>query len=245
MANETNKKGTSVPAREGSVIAGDAAAPWRESKWLAVSEILIVLLIFIGDRYHLVPFSKTPFLFLLGWISIRLRKMAWKDVGLFRFRSWRTTLAYGGVGGIGMELLELFVTQPLLVRLTGKQPDLEVFRRLTGNFKLLLVGVVLSWVLAAFGEETVYRGYLMNRVADLGHRTRVAWIASLILVSALFGLAHAYQGITGMIDEGLMGLILGMMYLACGRSLSVPLVAHGVADTVDVLLIFLGKYPGM
>jgi hypothetical protein len=25
---------------------------------------------------------------------------------------------------------------------------------------------------------------------------------------------------------------------------SVPIVAHGVQDTIDVLLIFLGKYPG-
>ena len=57
--------------------------------------------------------------------------------------------------------------------------------------------------------------------------------------------AHSYQGITGIIDEGLMGVLLGLMYLGTGNNLSVPVIAHGVADTVDALLIFLGTYPGM
>ena len=57
----------------------------------------------------------------------------------------------------------------------------------------------------------------MNRVADLMNRTRWAWIVSLIVVHVGFGLAHAYQGI----------------------------IAHGVGDTIDFLLIFGGKYPWM
>ena len=85
----------------------------------------------------------------------------------------------------------------------------------------------------------------MNRVADLFNRTRAAWIISLIAVHLGFGLAHAYQGITGVIDEGLMGLLLGLIYLRTGRNLAVPIVAHGVSDSIDFLLIFLGKYPGM
>jgi len=67
----------------------------------------------------------------------------------------------------------------------------------------------------------------------------------LIAVHVAFGLAHAYQGITGIIDEGLMGVLLGFMYLATGRNLVVPIVAHGIADTTDLVLIFLGHYPGM
>jgi uncharacterized protein len=129
--------------------------------------------------------------------------------------------------------------------LLGKQPDLEDFRALTGNLKLTLLFVTLTWLLAAYGEEMVYRGYLMNRVADLLNRTRPAWIISLILVHVAFALAHAYQGWTGVIDEGLMGLLLGVIYLRTGRNLAVPIIAHGIGDTIDFLLIFLGKYPGM
>ena len=60
-----------------------------------------------------------------------------------------------------------------------------------------------------------------------------------------FGLAHAYQGVTGIIDEGLAGLLLGVIYLRTGRKLSVPIIAHAIEDAVDFVLIFLGKYPCM
>jgi len=34
-------------------------------------------------------------------------------------------------------------------------------------------------------------------------------------------------------------------YLACGRNLAVPIIAHGITDTIDVVLIFSGRYPGL
>ena len=91
----------------------------------------------------------------------------------------------------------------------------------------------------------VYRGYLMNRVADLFGRKRLAWICNLLVVSTVFGLAHVYQGVTGVIENAIDGLLLGAIYLRCDNRLSVPIVAHGITDSVDFLLIFFGKYPGM
>ena len=217
---------------------------WRDSKWLALVELAIVGLIFVADSHHLVPFSKTPFLLVLAWVSLRLRRLRWKEIGLFRNRRWRATLGIGIAAGLALELFQLFVTQPLLVRLTGKQPDLSDFAALTGNIKLTLILLVLAWTLAAFGEELVWRGYLMNRVADLGGRGRLAWICSLLIVNIAFGSSHSDQGLTGQIEESIAGIALGGMYLGSG-SLAVPIVAHGVSDTLDFVLIYLGKYPGM
>jgi membrane protease YdiL (CAAX protease family) len=166
-------------------------------------------------------------------------------VGFVRYRTWSRTLLLGVAAGVALEALELLVTQPILVQWLHKQPDLELFRAVHSNVKLLLVFVALSWTLAAFGEEMVYRGYVMNRVADLFNRTSAAWIISLLAVNVGFGLAHAYQGLTGVLDEGLMGLLYGIIYLRTGRNLAVPIVAHGVQDTIDFLLIFAGKFPGM
>jgi hypothetical protein len=230
---------------DAQALPGKAAANWRQSKWLAVGELVIVALFFWADFRHLIFFSKTPYLLLFGWLSLRVRKLRWRDVGLSRFRNWKTTLGLGIAAGLLLEGFQLFVSQPILVRLLRKQPDLEDFRPLIGNLKLTLIFLVLAWVLAAFGEEMVYRGYLMNRVADLFNRTRRAWIISLIVVHVAFGLAHAYQGWTGIIDEGLSGLLLAVIYLRTGRNLAVPIIAHGIGDSIDFILIFLGKYPGM
>ena len=224
---------------------GGQVAGWRQSKWLAVAELAIVVLIYVADARHLIFFSKTPYLLAFGWISLRVRGLRWRDVGLTRYRNWARTLLLGLGAGLLMEGIELFLTQPFLVRVLGKQPDLSEFHALHGNLKFLAVVIVLAWTLAAFGEEMVYRGYLMNRVADLFHRTRSAWVISLLVVHIGFGFSHVYQGWTGVIDEGLMGVLLGLIYLRTGRNLAVPIVAHGVADTVDFILIFLGKFPGM
>ena len=217
---------------------------WRQSKWLILAELAIVVLIFVADAHHLIPVSKTPVLLLLAWASLRVRKLKWRDVGFTRNRSWKMTVALGIAGGVFLEIQELFVTQPLLAHLTGKQPDLSDFRILTGNVKYTMAAIALSWTLAAFGEELVWRGYVMNRVADLGNKSRLAWFMSLVVVHVAFGLAHSYQGLTGIIEEGFAGVLLGLMYLWTGKNLSVPIIAHGLSDTLDVLLIFFGKMPG-
>jgi membrane protease YdiL (CAAX protease family) len=146
--------------------------------------------------------------------------------------------------GIGIEAFELFATQPVLTKLLNKGPDLHEYHRLVGNAQLLILGIVLAWVLAAFGEEIVWRGYLLNRVAEIFGRSTSSWIASAILVSLLFGFAHFHQGPTGIVENVIDGAILAGVYFATGRNLLAPIIAHGIQDTVDVLLIYLGWYPG-
>lgn len=217
---------------------------WRESRWLVFVEFALVVTIFVARRHHILKVSATPYLFLLAWISLRLRRVQWKQIGFTRDRTWPMTLLLGAAYGVALELFDLLGKQPLLTRLLGKPPDLSGFPAVRGNLKFALVMIGLIWILAAFGEELVYRGYLMNRVADLGRGTVTAWVASLILISAVFGLSHYQQGLTGIIEEGSDGLILGLIYLACGRNLAIPIVTHGVCDTTDIVLLFLGKYPG-
>jgi uncharacterized protein len=246
MNNSANTEGAEISLREHAPPEpGRRPANWRQSKWLMVGELVIGVLICIAHVRHFNVLGKTPWLLLLGSISLWVRKIGWRGVGLTRYRTWKITLLLGVAAGFALETFQLFVSQPLLVRFLGKQPDLEGFRALTGNLKLTLIFLALAWILAAFGEEMVYRGYLMNRVADLLNRTPRAWIVSLIIVHVGFGLAHVHQGLTGVIDEGLMGLLLGLIYLGTGRNLSVPIIAHGVQDSIDFVLIFLGKYPGM
>ena len=215
----------------------------RDTPWLVALEFAIVIAVFVADFKHHVFLSKTPYVFLLGWASLRWRGLGWRDVGLDRPVNWRRTIAIGVACGIGMELLELFVTQPLLVKLLGKMPDLSDLGELHGNWKLLLLFVVLSWTLAAFGEEMVNRGYLMNRVAGLFRNPKLAWVVSLLVVSFVFGLSHVDQGITGQVENTINGLLLGTIFLATGCNMWAAIIAHGVTDTLDIGLLYLGKYP--
>src|SRR6202167_1595887 len=89
---------------------GNGAANWRESKWRGIPGLAVGVVIFWGGFNHPMYFSKTPYLLLFGWISLRVRKLRWRDVGLSRFRDWRTTLGWGIAAGLAMEGFELFVS---------------------------------------------------------------------------------------------------------------------------------------
>jgi membrane protease YdiL (CAAX protease family) len=200
-------------------------------------DLVLVAAVFVADRFHLVPLSKTPFLLAIGWISLRVRGLRWRDVGLRAPESWPRTIVVGIVVGVAMEALDLFVAKPIEARLLGAPPDLSDFLPIVGNPKYLALGLAGVWTLAAFGEELVWRGWLLNRVQPK--------VVSLVLVSALFGLAHANQGVPGVVQESISGLLLALLYFASGRNLFAPIIAHGVIDSIDLLLIFTGLYPGL
>jgi hypothetical protein len=139
--------------------------------------------------------------------------MRWRDVGLGLYEGWGRTLLIGMLSGVGIEMMELFCTQPLLAHLTGQMPDLSAFDRVTGNVKWLMMSLAFTWTLFAFGEEFIFRGYLINRIADLVGRARSSWGVALVLASAIFGLSHFMQGITGVSENFIDGIILGALYL--------------------------------
>lgn len=215
------------------------------SKLFTAVELIIALLIIVGGIRGVVPFSTTPFLLLFGWLMLWLRGVGWRDVGFKRPAHWLRTLLLGVGVGVAYQYLSLYVIEPLLAGLTGELPDLSYFNSLVGNASNLLLQLSGAWTFVAFGEELVYRGYLMKRVSDLMGGSRSAWVASLIVVNTIFGLAHLSQGTSGVIAAALAGLVLGSLYLASSRNIWAPIIAHGVANTVGFTLIFLGKYPGL
>lgn len=221
---------------------GAARVSSGEHTWLA-AELGAFAAIFWFDDY--LPLSKTPFLLAVAWLSLWRRGVTWRSLGFAAPPAWPRALGLGVAAGVAMWALEFFATQEVLVALTGEYPDLHEFDELVGNLPLLLLLLAANLVLAAIGEELVWRGFALPRVAELLGGTRGAWLAALALVNAAFGLAHLYQGATGVVEAGLAGVLLGALYLASGRNLVVPMAAHFVSNTIDLTVMYLGRYPGV
>jgi membrane protease YdiL (CAAX protease family) len=208
-------------------------------------ELLLIAGLFWADDQGWIPLSKTPFLLAVGAASMRLRGVGWGDAGLRLPAHWRKLAVLGIAAGVVMWSFEFFVEMPLLQRMLGYWPDLTTFNDIVGNPPLLAIYLALNWVLAAFGEEMVWRGYALPRVAQFcGTGTR-AWVIALVAVNAAFGLAHLYQGPSGMIQATVAGVLLGVLYLATGRNLVVPILAHGISNSIDFVVMYLGLYPGV
>jgi membrane protease YdiL (CAAX protease family) len=160
-----------------------------------------------------------------------------------RLENWPRTIVIGLLAGCAIEALELFITQPFLVHIFHQPPDLSALNELRGHAGVLAIVLLLTWTLAAFGEELVWRGYLLNRIADVLGNSPVRWAISLVATSLAFGLAHYDQGRTGIIENAIDGALLAALYLLTGHNLWAPIIAHGVTDTIDSLLLFSGHYP--
>ncbi len=83
---------------------------------------------------------------------------------------------------------------------------------------------------AAFCEEFLFRGFLLTQLHDWLHSLLWAWLAT----SVAFGLAHCYQGWSGMIRAGLLGALLAYPVVRYG-SLYPAMLAHWMIDTVALL----------
>jgi len=88
---------------------------------------------------------------------------------------------------------------------------------------------------AAFCEEFLFRGYLLTQLHDWLHSLLWAWVVS----SLAFGLAHCYQGWSGMTRAGLLGALLAYPVVRSG-SLYPAMLAHWMIDTVA--LVWLGHW---
>jgi uncharacterized protein len=209
------------------------------NRWSALAEVLLAFGLVLLTAIEWLPTPTLPLL-AVGWLSLWLRRVGWRGVGLSRPLSWVRTLLFATLGGIGYQALDVLLIAPVLERITGVPIDLSQFELLRGNLLLTLIALALSWTLAAFGEEMIFRGYLLHRIADLVQHLPHRWIWALVLSAAIFSIGHLYQGITGVVDTFLAGIFLGALYLYSGRNLWLPILTHGVINTAGFLLIYWG-----
>jgi membrane protease YdiL (CAAX protease family) len=135
-------------------------------------------------------------------------------------------------------LIQLGVVMPVLNHLTGRTQDLSEMAGVEGSVGLLLVFLVLTWTIAAFGEELVYRGYLPTRLTEALGSGTAAVITAVVASSVLFGVAHTEQGLVGVVVTFLDALFFSALRLRY-RTVWASILAHGFNNTIGLLALFL------
>jgi membrane protease YdiL (CAAX protease family) len=98
---------------------------------------------------------------------------------------------------------------------------------------------------AGFGEETVFRGYLFERLGKLLGAGVPAKALIVLLTSAFFGIVHyPVQGLPGAEQGLIVGLVFGTIFAVTGR-IFMLMFAHAAFDLTALAIIYLDLEAGV
>jgi membrane protease YdiL (CAAX protease family) len=174
---------------------------------------------------------------------LKHRGSGWQKIGLARPDSWlKTTLL--AVGTVIAYIIVFNFILPALLQLLPlpaiAPADKSSQNALFQNLPLLIMSLIAAWTIIAFGEEMLFRAFLMDSLALIFQNSGAKWALSLVGSSLIFGLAHFSWGLTGVIETTLMGFLLGIIFLRTGRNLWVTIIAHALLNTMAFLLLYCG-----
>lgn len=129
----------------------------------------------------------------------------------------------------------------IMANITGvpEASDMSAYNYIKGNFGMLALSLISVYFVSSFGEEIVYRAFLINRISELTSKRKSHLIIAVIISSIIFGLAHYSWGLIGIIQTTFMGMALGYAYLYLKRKIWVLIIAHAYMDTLLMVQLYL------
>ena len=222
-------------------LSGDQSRSARGAL-VSACEALVGAIAVIGHNVYRILPNEVPILVVMAIVSMRWRQHAWDwaSLGFKRPGSWtRVLLIAAGAAALRIALGEL-VVEPVTSHFWPPIKAPSGIDEIRGHLSVVLMYLPVIWIFAGLGEEIGYRGFLLNRLADVFGRTRVADVLAVLGSAVLFGFGHYYKGPAGVLDSGIAGVILGAAYLISGRNLWTCVLAHGFIDTVGLIAAYLG-----
>lgn len=166
-----------------------------------------------------------------------LRKEKWSDYGFSAIRQKELLIAIGI--GIVFGFVDNFLTEPLITKLTGSEPDLSSYEGVKGSIKGLIGMLALGWIVGGLFEETFFRGYLFHRFNTLIPNKQLHKWVTIAITSIVFGFAHNYQGIGGIVGTFIFAAVMGLLYFYFHKNVWYLILVHGFYDTVGIFRLFL------
>jgi uncharacterized protein len=192
---------------------------------------ILAILIVVGGNFVIAPLSAV---LVLVWT--RISNTPWLEIGYVRPRSWIKTIVIGILFGVAFK----FVMKAVVMPLFGAPPINPAYQFVTGNSAVIPVMVYTMIIVAGFGEETFYRGWMFERLGKLFGQSVAAKISIVLITTILFASVHyPEQGLPGVDQAFCTGLVFGSIFAITGQ-IFLLMIAHAAFDLTALWIIYYG-----
>ncbi len=183
---------------------------------------------------------------IIVWTSLKLRGKNWNDFGLtFKSVSWRDAMKVFLLSLLvfGLAVAGFIIGSIIMANITGipESANMSGYDYLKDNIGMLILTLGGVYIVSSFGEEVIYRAFLINRISELGLLAKKRTTIAIILSSIVFGLVHYEWGPMGIVQTGFMGLALGICYIKFKKRLWILILAHAYMDTILIVQMYLAS----
>ena len=180
---------------------------------------------------------------MIVYLGLRLRGQTWAHFGLAfgkprRATVVRTLLLSLAVCAAGIAAFLLGAVVMASISGIPESTDMSGYNYLYHNLPLLIVTLIGVYIVSSFGEEVIYRAFLITRIEEMGSGGKGVQYLAVLISSAVFGLVHFDWGPMGMGQTAFMGLAMAIAYLKLNRNLWINILAHGYMDTILIVQLF-------
>ena len=219
----------------------EQVGPSREEQ---VYELLVVLFLIVPSVVlSLFAFGPSQVGFVLLALATIFRDLAL--VALILFFLWRNGEPLARIGWTGHQIATNvilgLILSPIvilgigllnsLLRAAGLSGPSPAAASLVPHGPGEIALAVILVIVVAVSEETIFRGYMIARLAATSRSMAFAVVVS----SGIFAIGHGYEGTAGLTAVGVMGLVFALL-LVWRRSLVAPVVIHFANDFLAIVV---------
>lgn len=227
------------------------------NKLVKIGEIVLIFVVAFGFIKIFTPFARDNIVYnqiviwfanilmlLYVWLGIKLRNQKLSDFGItFNKITFKK--------GIQVFLISILVFiaaiaafvlgSIIMANITGipESSDMSNYAFLQNNLGMLILTLIGTYIVASFGEEVIYRGFIINRLIELGLDSKIGKVIVIFISAMIFGLVHYQWGPMGIVQTGFMGAVLGFFYLKLKKRIWILVLAHGYMDTILMIQMYM------
>ena len=231
----------------------------NENKLVKIGEIILVFFVAMliikafvkteGDHLiynQAVVWVANVMMLIMIWLGMKLRGESWQYFGLtFKKIGFKASMKVFLLSLLVfvLAMVGFIIGSIIMANITGipEEANMSGYDYLRDNLGMLFLTLAGVYVVSSFGEEVIYRAFLINRFKQLGLASKTGKIIAVILSAVIFGFAHYSWGPMGIVQTFFMGLALGGCYLYFKKQLWILIFAHAYMDTILMVQMYLAS----